>query len=158
MVKNARFFFVLGNKNTLFPSPFCLFQLVHCKLWPFSSNFIGHFRNFVGRFQNSKGRNRKNVRKKWNKQHVTFSKWHVVSSKTSTSFEKTPPKPVKISENCDFPNRWESHNSQQLSLSSKYRVKWRGTKRKLLLKTNSFFRFSLYPQSDIKPQSVIRPL
>ena len=157
MAKNARFFFVLGNKNTLFPSPFCLFQLVHCKLWPFSSNFIGHFRNFVGRFQNSKGRNRKNVRQ--NCKNNTSHFQNDTSFLQKQALVSPPPhKPVKISENCDFQSHWESHNSQQLSLSSKYRVKWRDTKRKLLLKTNSFFRYSLYPQSDIKPQSVIRPL
>ena len=158
MAKNARFFFVLGNKNTLFPSPFCLFQLVHCKLWPFSSNFIGHFRNFVGRFQNSKGRNRKNVRQNCTNNTSHFQNDTSFLQKQALVSKKTPHKLVKTSENCDFQNRWESHNSQQLSLSSKYRAKWRDTKRKLLLKTNSFFRYSLYPQSDIKPQSVIRPL
>ena len=122
------------------------------------SKFRRTFSKFRRTFSKFQGKKSEKCPTKLQKQHVTFSKRHVVSSKTSTSFEKTPHKLVKTSENWDFQNRWESHNSQQLSLSSKYRVKWRDTKRKLLLKTNSFFRFSLYPQSDIKPQSVIRPL
>ena len=81
--------------------------------------------------------------KKSEKYPTKLCKQHVVSSQTSTSFEKTPHNPAKTSENHDFQSRWESHNSQQLSLSSKYHVKWRGTKRKLSLKTNSFLLFSL---------------
>ncbi len=99
---------------------------------------LGIFLQFRRRFSKFQGKKSEKCPTKLHKQHVTFSKRHVVSSKTSTSFEKTTHKPVKTSENCDFQSRWESHNSQQLSLSSKYRVKWRGTKRKLLLKTNSF--------------------
>ena len=97
------------------------------------------FSKFHRTFSKFQGKKSEKCPTKLHKQHVTFSKRHVVSSKTSTSFGKMPHNSVKTSEKCDFQNRWESHNSQQLSLSSKYRVKWRGTKRKLLLKTNSFF-------------------
>lgn len=97
---------------------------------------LGIFRQFRRTFSKFQG-------KKSEKYPTKLCKQHVVSSQTSTSFEKTPHNPAKISENHDFQSRWESHNSQQLSLCSKYRVKWRGTKRKLSLKTNSFLLFSL---------------
>ena len=101
-------------------------------------HFRRTFSKFRRTFSKSQGKKSEKCPTKLHKQHVTFSKRHVVSSKTSTSFEKTPHNPVKTSENHDFQSRWESHNSQQLSLCSKYRVKWRGAKRKVLLKTNSF--------------------
>ena len=101
---------------------------------------ISKFRRTFSKFQ---GKKSEKCPTKLHKQHVTFSKQHVVSSQTSASFEKTPHNPAKTSENHDFQSRWESHNSQQLFLCSKYRVKWRGTKRKLSLKTNSFLLFSL---------------
>ena len=41
--------------------------------------------------------------------------------------------PYKSSETCDFQTRWESHNSQQLFLSSKSRVKWKGFYCEILL-------------------------
>ena len=94
------------------------------------------FSKFHRTFSKFPGKESEKCPTKLHKQHVTFSKRHVVSSKTSTSFEKTTHNPAKTSENYDFQSRWESHNSQQLFLSSKYRVKWRGTKRKLLLKNN----------------------
>ena len=100
------------------------------------------FSKFHRTFSKFQGKKSEKCPTKLHKQHVTFSKRHVISSKTSTSFEKTPHNPVKNSVNCDFQTLWESHISQQLFLSSKSRVKWRGTKRKLLLKTNSFFSAS----------------
>ena len=92
--------------------------------------------------------------KKSEKYPTKLCKQHVVSSQTSTSFEKTPHNPAKTSENHDFQSRWESHNSQQLSLSSKHRVKWRGTKRKLLLKTNLFFRSLFIPNRTLDTEQV----
>ena len=103
---------------------------------------LGIFLQFRRTFSKFQGKESEKCPTKLHKQHVTFSKRHVISSKTSTSFEKTTHNPVKNSENCDFQGCWESHNSQQLFLSSKSRVKWRSTKRKLLLKTNSFFSAS----------------
>ena len=115
---------------------------------------LGIFLQFHRTFSKFQGKKSEKSPTKLHKQHVTFSKRHVVSSKTSTSFEKTTHNPIKISENCDFPNRWESHNAQQLSLSSKHRVKWRGTKRKLLLKTNLFFRSLFIPNRTLDTEQV----
>ena len=103
------------------------------------------FSKFHRTFSKFQGKKSEKCPTKLHKQHVTFSKRHVISSKTSTSFEKTTHNPVKNSENCDFQTRWESHNSQQLFLSSKSRVKWKGAKRKLLLKINSFSLLSVSP-------------
>ena len=92
------------------------------------------FSKFQGKEQKSQGKKSEKCPTKLHKQHVTFSKRHVVSSKTSTSSEKTTLNPIKTAENCDFQTRWESHISQQLFLSSKSRVKWKGVIWKVLLK------------------------
>ena len=103
------------------------------------------FSKFHRTFSKFQGKKSEKCPTKLHKQHVTFSKRPVVSSKTSTSSEKTTLNPIKTAENCDFQTRWESHNSQQLFLSSKSRVKWKGAKRKLLLKINSFSLLSVSP-------------
>ena len=134
--KNRKFF--LHSRKSKHTSPFSvlsfsagLFQTLGIFL-----QFHRTFSKFHRTFSKFQGKESEKCPTKLHKQHVTFSKRHVVSSKTSTSFEKTTHNPAKTSENYDFQSRWESHNSQQLFLSSKYRVKWRGTKRKLLLKNN----------------------
>ena len=48
-------------------------------------------------------------------------------------WEKSSDFSRKYSVICDFQTLWESHNSQQLFLSSKSRVKWRGMIRKVFL-------------------------
>ena len=134
--KNRKFF--LRSRKSKYTSPFSVlffgarsFQTLGIFL-----QFHRTFSKFQGKKKRFQGKESEKCPTKLHKQHVTFSKRHVVSSKTSTSFEKTTHNPAKTSENYDFQSRWESHNSQQLLISSKYRVKWRGTKRKLLLKTN----------------------
>ena len=141
--KNRKFF--LRSRKSKHTSPFSvlsfsagLFQTlgIFLQFHRIFSKFRRTFSKFQGKETKFQGKESEKCPTKLHKQHVTFSKRHVVSSKTSTSFEKTTHNPAKTSENYDFQSRWESHNSQQLFLSSKYRVKWRGTKRKLILKTN----------------------
>ena len=129
--KNRKFF--LRSRKHKHTSPFSVLSF---SVRSFQT--LGIFLQFHRTFSKFQGKKLKKCPTKMHKQHVTFSKRHVVSSKTSTRFEKTTHNPAKTFENCNFQSRWESHNSQQLFLSSKCRVKWRGTKRKLLLKTNSF--------------------
>ena len=141
--KNRKFF--LRSRKSKHTSPFSVlyFSARSFQTLGIFLQFHRTFSKFHRTFSKFQGKESEKCPTKLHKQHVTFSKRHVVSSKTSTSFKKTTHNPAKTSENYDFQSRWESHNSQQLSLCSKYRVKWRGTKRKVLLKTNSFLLFSL---------------
>ena len=134
--ENRKFF--LRSRKPKHTSPFSvlsfsagLFQTLGIFL-----QFHRTFSKFRRTFSKFQGKESEKCPTKLHKQHVTFSKRHVISSKISTSFEKTTHNPAKTSENYDFQSRWESHNSQQLFLCSKYRVKWRGRKHKLLLKNN----------------------
>ena len=134
--KNRKFF--LRSRKSKHPS---LFSVLSFSARSFQTlgiflQFHRTFSKFHRTFSKFQGKESEKCPTKLHKQHVTFSKRHVVSSKTSTSFEKTTHNPAKTSENYDFQSCWESHNSQQPFLSSKYRVKWRGAKRKLLLKNN----------------------
>ena len=86
------------------------------------------FAKFQGKKTKFQGKKSEKCPTKLHKQHVTFSKRHVVSSQTSTSFEKTSHNRAKTTEICDFQSRRESRISQQLFLSSYFRVKWRGRK------------------------------
>ena len=135
--KNRKFF--LRSRNPKHTSPFSVlsFSVRSFQTLGIFLQFHRTFSKFHRTFSKFQGKKLEKRPTKMHKQHVTFSKRHIVSSKTSTSFEKTTHNPAKTFENCNFQSRWKSHNSQQLFLSSKYRVKWRGTKRKLLLKTNS---------------------
>ena len=116
MAKIASFFFVLGTPNTLLPSPFCLFRLVHFKLWAFSSNFIGRFQNSKGRNKNSKGRNRKKVRQNCTNNTSLFLNDTSFLQKQALVLKKRPitlQKPSKIAifkaaENRIIPNNFSS--------------------------------------------------
>lgn len=134
--ENRKIFLHSRKSTHTFP-----FSVLSFSAHPFQT--LGIFRQFRRTFSKFRRTFSKFQGKKSEKCPTKLRKQRVVSPKTSTSFEKTPHNPAKTSKNHDFQSRWESHNSQQLSLSSKYRVKWRGTKRKLSLKTNSFLLFSL---------------
>ena len=95
---------------------------------PTSFQFRPMFAKFLGKKTKFLGKKSEKCPTKLHKPHVTFSKLHVVSSQTSASFEKTPHNRAKTTEICDFQSRWESRISQQLFLSSDFRVKWRGKK------------------------------
>ena len=97
------------------------------------------FRRMFSKFQ---GKKSEKCPTKLHKQHVTFSKRHVVSSQTSASFEKTSHNRAKTTEICDFQSRWESRISQQLFLSSDFRVKWRGRKCKQIANPKVLTQFS----------------
>ena len=86
------------------------------------------FAKFQGKKTKFQGKKSEKCPTKLHKQHVTFSKRHVVSSQTSASFEKTSHNRAKTTEICDFQSHWESRISQQLFLSSYFRVKWRSRK------------------------------
>ena len=108
-------------------------------------DFVRYFPNFVGRFQNFKGRNQKNVRQNYTNNTSLFLNDTSFLQKQAPVSKKMTHNPVKTSENRDFQTLWESHISQQLFLSSKSRVKWKGVKRKLLLKINWFSLLSVSP-------------
>ena len=143
--KNRKFF--LRSRKSKHTSPFSVlsFSAVLFQTLGIFLQFRRTFSKFHRTFSKFQGKKSEKCPTKLDKQHVTFSKRHVISSKISTSFEKTTHNPVKNSENCNFQGRWESHNSQQLFQSSKSRVKWKGVKRKLLLKINSFSLLSVSP-------------
>lgn len=134
--KNRKIFLHSRKSKQTFPFSVLTFSARSFQTLGFFLQFRRTFSKFRRTFSKFQG-------KKSEKYQTKLRKQHVVSSQTSASFEKTPHNPAKTSENHDFQSRWESHNSQQLFLCSKYRVKWRGTKRKLSLKTNSFLLFSL---------------
>ena len=145
---------VLCGENLLLSRSRILKKGSILQLSPTFPRFCQIFSQFCRTFSKFQGKKSEKCPTKLHKQHVTFSKRHVISSKTSTSFEKTTRNPVKTSENCDFQSCWESHISQQLFLSSKSHVKWRGTKRKLLLKTNSFFASLCIPNRSLAPEQI----
>ena len=62
----------------------------------------------------------------------------VVLSQPTDCFAKTREFLAKLPETCDFQTRWESRISQQLFLSSKSRVKWKGVIWEVLLKVFPF--------------------
>ena len=125
--KNRKFFLRSRKSKHTFP-----FSVLSFSARSFQT--LGIFLQFHRTFSKFQGKKSEKCPTKLHKQHVTFSKRHVVSSKTSTSFEKTTHNPAKTSENYDFQSRWESRISQQLFLSSKSRVKWKGVIWKVLLK------------------------
>ena len=100
------------------------------------------FAKFQGKKTKSQGKKFEKLPTKSRKRAVTFSKRHVVSSQTSASFEKASHNRAKTTEICDFQSRWESRISQQLFLSSDFRVKWRGRKCKQIANPKVLTQFS----------------
>ena len=140
--KNRKFF--LHSRKSKHTSPFSVlsfsahwFQTLSIFL-PFRRTFSKFHRTF-SKFQ---GKESEKCPTKLHKQHVTFSKRHVVSSQTSASFEKTSHNRAKTTEICDFQSRWESRISQQLFLSSDFRVKWRARKCKQIANPKVLTQFS----------------
>ena len=85
-------------------------------------------------FSKFRGKKNKFRGKEFEKCPLKSHEHQVVLLQPTGCFAKTTEVLAKTSENCDFQTLWESLNSQQLFLSSKSRVKWKGVIWKVLLK------------------------
>ena len=92
------------------------------RLWRTNGLFV----QFCRTFSKSRGKKNKLRGKKLGQYRIKSRRIPNYSSQKCVSEKNRPIFPEKHSIICDFQARWESHNSQQLFLSSKSRVKWRG--------------------------------
>ena len=91
------------------------------RLWRTNGLFV----QFCRTFSKSRGKKNKLRGKELGEYRTKSRRIPIFSSQKCVSEKKRPIFPEKHSIICDFQTRWESHNSQQLFLSSKSRVKWR---------------------------------
>ena len=99
------------------------------RLWRTNGLFVQFCRTFSkSRGKKNKLRGTKNkLRGKEFREYRTKSRrFSIFSSQKCVSEKKKWVFLGNYSIICDFQTRWESHNSQQLFLSSKSRVKWKG--------------------------------
>ena len=99
------------------------------RLWRTNGLFVQFCRTFSksrGKKNKLRGKENKLRGKELGKYRIKSRRIPNYSSQKCVSEKNRPIFPEKHSIICDFQARWESHNSQQLFLSSKSRVKWRG--------------------------------
>ena len=99
------------------------------RLWRTNGLFVQFCRTFSksrGKKNKFRGKKNKFQGKKFGKYRTKSRRIPHFSSQKCVSEKNLPIFLEKHSIICDFQTRWESHNSQQLFLSSKSRVKWRG--------------------------------